>query len=83
MNRLWAKKEKHEQTGSRDGTVEEVWRKREAGGGLMANDKGWVPGSAGRAWAGHSAGRGRNEGAQEPSREMEQPGLQAGSGRQT
>ena len=56
--RLSVKKQESEQTDSREPTVEGVWCKREAGRGLMENDKEGERGYAGRAWAGHSADSG-------------------------
>ena len=51
-------KQEYEQTDSREPTVKGVWCKRKAGRVLMENDKEGEPGSAGRAWAGHSGDRG-------------------------
>ena len=48
------KPEEYEQTGSREGTVEEVRCKRRRGQELMENDKEGEARYAGRAWAGHS-----------------------------
>lgn len=57
-SRSSGKKQESEWTDRREATVKGVWCKREAGRGLMANDKEGEPVSAGRAWAGHRGDRG-------------------------
>jgi len=51
--RLSGKKQEYEHRDSWKPTVEGVWCKREAGRGLMENDKEGEPGYAGRTWVGH------------------------------
>ena len=67
--RLWNRQEAYEQTGSRVSAVEEVWCKRGAGNGLMANDTAGVPGYGERAWVGHSADTGSDGVAEQASQE--------------